>query len=127
MKVTKTISGEKIDKKQFKKWIEALRSGAYSQTRGTLQDKEGHCCLGVACELFIPEGSKFRGIGNYLYGILPSDQPKVPRWLCALNRDSMLRLNGTGLTSLNDNMKMNFNEIADILELVYVHGALEEK
>lgn len=29
------------------KWIEALRSGKYIQTRGTLKSSEGYCCLGV--------------------------------------------------------------------------------
>lgn len=32
-------------------WIEALRSGKYIQTKDTLRDKTGHCCLGVLCDL----------------------------------------------------------------------------
>lgn len=42
-----------------KKWIEALRSGNYTQTRNVLQrvlpkgdDPPGYCCLGVAESLF---------------------------------------------------------------------------
>ena len=31
----------------IRKWIEALRSGEYNQTSGTLHDKNGFCCLGV--------------------------------------------------------------------------------
>jgi hypothetical protein len=49
------------------KWIAALRSGKYKQTKGYLcVDKEftqapitykpGHCCLGVLCEIAIEEG-----------------------------------------------------------------------
>lgn len=34
-----------------KKWLEALRSGEYQQTKGHLKDAEGHCCLGVLCEI----------------------------------------------------------------------------
>lgn len=36
-----------------KKWVEALRSGKYSQTTGKLHDlgEGGYCCLGVACKL----------------------------------------------------------------------------
>jgi hypothetical protein len=32
-------------------WIPALRRGKYPQTRGTLRDFVGYCCLGVACEV----------------------------------------------------------------------------
>lgn len=33
------------------KWIAALRSGEYKQTRFVLNDKTGMCCLGVLCDL----------------------------------------------------------------------------
>lgn len=29
------------------KWIDALRSGEYQQTRCTMKDDKGYCCLGV--------------------------------------------------------------------------------
>jgi hypothetical protein len=32
-------------------WVEALRSGKYSQTRGRLRDEDGFCPLGVLCDL----------------------------------------------------------------------------
>jgi hypothetical protein len=39
------------------KWVEALRSGKYQQTRYLISRKDGkYCCLGVACELAIAEG-----------------------------------------------------------------------
>lgn len=38
-----------------KKWIAALRSGAYAQTKGRLRNADGFCCLGVACDLLMPE------------------------------------------------------------------------
>lgn len=34
-----------------KQWVEALRSGEFSQTTGRLRDNEGYCCLGVLCAL----------------------------------------------------------------------------
>lgn len=34
------------------RWARALESGSYLQTRGTLNNGERYCCLGVACELF---------------------------------------------------------------------------
>jgi hypothetical protein len=39
---------------KVKKWIEVLRSGGYSQTRNTLRDDDGHCCLGVFLEVDRP-------------------------------------------------------------------------
>jgi len=32
-------------------WLAALRSGEYRQTRDTLKDKDGYCCLGVLCHV----------------------------------------------------------------------------
>lgn len=35
------------------KWIQALRSGKYEQTKGTLHVQDnGYCCLGVLCDVF---------------------------------------------------------------------------
>lgn len=34
-----------------KLWVDALRSGEFEQTKGSLRDETGHCCLGVLCEL----------------------------------------------------------------------------
>lgn len=41
-----------------KQFLEALRSGKYQQIQGTLKNGDGYCCLGVAAELFLPEGGK---------------------------------------------------------------------
>ena len=40
------------------KWLEALRSGEYSQTTETLKDENGFCCLGVLCDVIDPDGWK---------------------------------------------------------------------
>ena len=37
------------------RWVAALRSGDYKQTRETLRDCDGFCCLGVLCDLYIRE------------------------------------------------------------------------
>jgi len=37
------------------KWVKALRSGEYTQTKNNLADSVGHCCLGVLCELYIKD------------------------------------------------------------------------
>lgn len=33
------------------RWLFALESGEYNQTKGFLQDEKGNCCLGVACRV----------------------------------------------------------------------------
>lgn len=39
------------------RWLAALRSGKYKQTKGALNRGDNHyCCLGVLCELAIEEG-----------------------------------------------------------------------
>ena len=32
-------------------WIKALRSGDYNQTKESLSDGDGFCCLGVLCDI----------------------------------------------------------------------------
>ena len=36
------------------KWLEALRGGTYTQAREKLRTDEGHCCLGVLCDVIDP-------------------------------------------------------------------------
>lgn len=38
------------------KWVAALRSGEYKQTREFLRTSTGFCCLGVLCDLVDPSG-----------------------------------------------------------------------
>lgn len=38
-------------KQLTKKWIEALRSGEFNQTKWSLINKHRYCCLGVLCEI----------------------------------------------------------------------------
>lgn len=43
-------------------WVDALKSGNYKQTECCLNDKHGHCCLGVACDVF----QKIEGRGHWV-------------------------------------------------------------
>ena len=38
------------------KWVAALRSGKYEQSRGRLRTQNGYCCLGVLCDVKDPNG-----------------------------------------------------------------------
>ncbi len=133
---------------QIRKWVRALRSDKFKQTLGALQNSRGHCCLGVACEIFIsPKDQKRERLdiysacpqsSKYLFGELPSDQDAAPLWLKNL-ADDFQAITGIDIAELNDSRRivyydgpnkrkltgrLNFNEIADVLELIYVHKAL---
>lgn len=139
--------------KEIKKWIKVLRSGTYKQTTCDLQNQGGHCCLGVACDIFIPRNKMSITNQNYMAGALPKDQKFAPKWLKDINKDFESLL-GVGLEALNDNglsnsdhynliypshdhnnpisyktdyslKRFSFDEIADLLQLVYVEGALK--
>lgn len=53
----------KMDAEVKQRWLEALRSGKYAQTRNALrrplaedETTEGFCCLGVLCDVLDPNG-----------------------------------------------------------------------
>lgn len=104
------------------KWVAALRSGEYSQTKGMLTDGAGYCCLGVACELAFRAGVVGRGHEVYFdsFGtfnaVLP---PSVRQWLGLALEDGELTGYEDGsdrLTDLNDGAEYTFEQIADVIE-----------
>lgn len=107
------------------KWLDALRSGRYSQGKDYLRCGDNYCCLGVAAELFdVPssvdclnesDGSPIYEFGGdvfeaplqvlqnlALYGFVGEPAPDAEGILGCL-------------TELNDGGK-SFSEIADIIE-----------
>lgn len=129
-----------MNKSNIKRWVKALRSGKYEQTTDRLQDNTGYCCLGVACKLFIPKNKQLiNEDGGVLYGDIPEDQLEVPLWLNYVN-DNFYEQAGVGLDVLNDDGleqyaankldtvtvdPLNFDEIADLLEAVYLYEVLK--
>jgi len=115
---------ENLNKKQFLKWIKALRSGKYKQGKGNLQSADGsYCCLGVACRVLIPKSKLKLDIDNILLGHLPGNQKNRPDWLDIISDDFEYKAKGW-LPFMNDRDGRDgftFDEIADCLELVYIH------
>lgn len=124
-------------KETIAKWTAALRSGKYKQTTGHLQDIKGMCCLGVGCNIFIPEKKKIKDAGGMLEGSMPVTQVGAPQWLKDISLDFQHRFEksfeadydnteyeGMELFEFNDTAGFSFDEIADLLELVYIHKAL---
>lgn len=98
------------------KWVAALRSGEYKQTKWVLKNAEGYCCLGVLCKVmgkrFTPSTSG-NGMKACLgkIAVLPSkvvEESGMRTCEGYLNTEqSLVDLNDSGET---------FSEIADIIE-----------
>lgn len=103
---------------EFKqKWIDALRSGKYTQCKSELASLTGgYCCLGVAC---IVAGHRYEDliglgfIGNSdEHGVKYFKTDLVP----ALIQGSSVAGISYKLQQMNDVAEKSFNEIADYIE-----------
>lgn len=118
-----------MNKENITKWIEALRSGNYTQGRGrlhltrTTDGVDRFCCLGVACDLYRQEHQIEKVVlnnGTIMYGneresnYLPVE---VRKWLETNDPNNPFAITSIEqfLAKLNDNGK-SFNEIAAIIE-----------
>jgi hypothetical protein len=95
------------------KWVAALRSGKYKQTRqGKLKNRGGaYCCLGVLCEVMeVP--SKFDNFySEYEYdGNTLSLSEKIRKQAGIRQKDA------NKLVEMNDDTKATFKDIADYIE-----------
>lgn len=130
----------KLDPELKARWVAALRSGNFAQgcaqlKRGNLDGKPTYCCLGVLCEVEIPEVSGWSGsgyIGNQFVekiGLPESwqsednqcnfkdDEPQ--RVLAMMNdRCTTYITNEKGKVS-NSKFVNDFNAVADFIETYY--------
>jgi hypothetical protein len=121
----------RVSKRKIQEWTNELRSGKYNQTRYKLEDENGLCCLGVACKVFIKEDKlETKQVSGHLFGATPKAQKHAPHWLKIINAD-FARLTkhedercGVLLEKLNDIEMLNFDEIADCLEAVYIYEVM---
>ena len=94
------------------KWVAALRSDEYEQSKGRLRRVDGFCCLGVACELAVREGiiAEYSGVHGGL--------TFYPEVMIALNLTTDAGGYGAYDSALaTDNDRgLTFAEIADIIE-----------
>lgn len=110
-------------------WLEALKSGKYQQTRGSLYDSDNdipsYCCLGVHCQIsnyeldgfnFINEGwssrSELHGKLNKLG--LRNSIGEFSSWYTN-NSENFGPCHANSLVSANDNF-WTFKQIADWVE-----------
>ena len=99
-------------------WLNALSSGKYKQTSEVLQDSSGFCCLGVACDVYMKETGKGEWIVEDSRKVFLDSITRLPdevkNWFGFSTKygdydDGML-------TKLNDDERLSFSEIADIID-----------
>lgn len=106
-----------MDEKLKADWVRALRSGEYKQTRGTLTDGEGFCCLGVLCKV---AGLEIRKDGSGVEGTIPNGFCTYePIFTLVGGHDKSARLSMRNDGSDNPEEPIHphsFSEIADYIE-----------
>lgn len=107
-----------MNKRIKAKWIKALQSKKYKQTKCLLHDKGGFCCLGVLTDIYIKEKKlKWSGNPDYSYNLKGEEYilPKVVvRW--AGLKSSNPEIKGEALSQYNDTRKCEFKEIAKMIK-----------
>jgi hypothetical protein len=106
-----------MNKRIKTKWLKALRSGEYKQTKGRLKDSVGYCCLGVLCDLHAKEtGNTWDESGNLpaYFGESGTLPDRVVKWsgVPDMNPDIPEHYN---LGAYND-VGATFEDIADAIE-----------
>lgn len=96
-----------------KRWVAALRSGQYKQTRKKLTNGTAFCCLGVLCNLeALDKGEPWDIVDrDYTYKLSGYNLPTALRLKAGLTR-----LQEDILMDLNDKARYDFTEIADYIE-----------
>lgn len=123
----------------MKRWVKALRSGEYEQTKDKLvSEDDSFCCLGVLCNLSVDDGvGEWRHdhiLGRWFFQCNEyfdfKDAMELPEsvreWAGMNSCDGAIRTDISPysliypptLAELNDNGK-SFKEIADIIEKNY--------
>ena len=101
------------------KWVDALRSGDYQQTKGRLRKEDEFCCLGVLCDLYGKENNvewQHNEVDDYFYEKNSTVLPlSVMEWADVDGQSADICNVTETLAGLNDSGS-TFNEIADLIE-----------
>ena len=124
---------EKLDPEFKRKWVAALRSGEYQQGSGSLKAAGNGgtlaapttefllCCLGVACDVYNPNGwvECADEVDNYDWQFPEVDLDAGELQVCEYNENTLPFISvhdASTLISMNDDDGANFEVIADFIE-----------
>jgi hypothetical protein len=102
------------------KWVSALRSGDYQQTKGRLRKEDKFCCLGVLCDLYAKENNVEWNLANnghnYEFQHMVKFLPRsVVEWADLEYCNPPVNDEESTLANLNDSGS-TFEQIADVIE-----------
>lgn len=106
------------------KWIAALISGDYKQTKFRLRDQSGFCCMGVLCDLYLKENDDSWELScSGSYSVLDESEiipTAVAEWAGMEDKNPWIMIDSelskvTSLSGLNDDEEFKFPEIAQYI------------
>ena len=116
-----TITPTKEQLENRRKWVAALRSGAYRQAKAVLYDGAGYCCLGIACVALGLLPDKERHFDTFSALLPPSIAKRLGFGESWLEGKLDKPVAGEGcLSSLNDLAGYTFAQIADVIEEQFI-------
>ena len=104
-----------------KEWVKDLRSGEYQQITGQLREGDnGRCCLGVACDTY----KRLTGKGEWDDNTFVANEndfcsfelPDIVMTFFGFDNTDPYLNNSLTATTLNDDRRKTFIEIADLIE-----------
>ena len=95
------------------KWVDALRSGKYQQTRSALRLGDTYCCLGVACDV-LGDG-EWTALQNGLWEFRFSDGQRKAGYLPASMLDRL------GLSTEDQRVLMDLNHHGVTFDAIATH------
>lgn len=122
--------------KALKQWRDDLRSGRYQQEQGSWgsRDKDTYCCLSVlACNQLDLDPRPYSGEGSTI-SVVHNLNSKLS--VCLLGADaheySVPKIFGQMFSELNDgtstdfeDLKLTFDEIADLIDIAILEQSLD--
>lgn len=105
--------------KFLKKWSAALRSGTYTQGEGKLRSGNSFCCLGVAtCVSGDDPVQRDDDQGLLSAGRFPKTHALLGSSGLHIIDIYLPSIMMTSFPTMNDDYKMSFDEIADIIDII---------
>jgi hypothetical protein len=117
--MTTETATAKMDTELKAKWVEALRSGKYTQGRGALRRNDNtYCCLGVLADIIDHDGWSSSAYDHGVYSWVYEGCEDTACLSNNLERSLNISAESGTLMDMNDRTKnrVSFSEIADYIE-----------